>query len=266
METNTTAVAQTIDFIPTQNKQTRVCLMDSKGNALFNRLVPTDRLTSFGMLKAYLQDNDNRPLSFWENLEAKNVTPGTAPTNLMQDRDELKTGQLDGEEALVIYTKQKDKRINSGSLRDDIVAKMKELKLEAKVKEKCGKNWTQVSNDKIQEIINEYSNKTEVKTEEKTVIDLSEKEEKKEDTTKTIINETVDNSKVVEATKQVLEDMAIVVKNVNNIFNSSAVKNLYDIINSFAVLREIASKYDNQPTQKKEVNLSQKLADLNPFK
>ena len=82
METNTTAVAQTIDFIPTQNKQTRVCLMDSKGNALFNRLVPTDMLTSFGMLKAYLQDNDNRPLSFWENLEAKNVTPGTAPTKV----------------------------------------------------------------------------------------------------------------------------------------------------------------------------------------
>lgn len=255
METNTTAVAQTIDFIPTQNKQTRVCLMDSKGNALFNRLVPTDMLTSFGMLKAYLQDNDNRPLSFWENLEAKNVTPGTAPTNLMQDRDELKTGQLDGEEALVIYTKQKDKRINSGSLRDDIVAKMKELKLEAKVKEECGKNWTQVSNDKIQEVINKY-NQT-VKTEpEKTVIDLSEKEgEKKEDTTKTIINETVDNSKVVEATKQVLEDMATVVKNVN------AINQAFDI------LKKIASKYDNtQPTQKKEVNLSQKLADLNPFK
>lgn len=255
METNTTAVAQTIDFIPTQNKQTRVCLMDSKGNALFNRLVPTDMLTSFGMLKAYLQDNDNRPLSFWENLEAKNVTPGTAPTNLMQDRDELKTGQLDGEEALVIYTKQKDKRINSGSLRDDIVAKMKELKLEAKVKEECGKNWTQVSNDKIQEVINKY-NQT-VKTEpEKTVIDLSKKEgEKKEDTTKTIINETVDNSKVVEATKQVLEDMATVVKNVN------AINQAFDI------LKKIASKYDNtQPTQKKEVNLSQKLADLNPFK
>lgn len=255
METNTTAVAQTIDFIPTQNKQTRVCLMDSKGNALFNRLVPTDMLTSFGMLKAYLQDNDNRPLSFWENLEAKNVTPGTAPTNLIADRDELKTGQLDGEEALVIYTKQKDKRINSGSLRDDIVAKMKELKLEAKVKEECGKNWTQVSNDKIQEIINEYSNKTEVKTEEKTVIDLSEKEEKKEDTTKTIINETVDNSKVVEATKQIIEDMATVVQNVN------AINKAFDI------LKKIASKYDNtQPTQKKEANLSQKLADLNPFK
>lgn len=45
METNT-AVAQTIDFIPTQNKQTRVCLMDCKGNALFNRLVPTDMLIS----------------------------------------------------------------------------------------------------------------------------------------------------------------------------------------------------------------------------
>jgi hypothetical protein len=258
METNT-AVAQTIDFIPTQNKQTRVCLMDSKGNALFNRLVPTDMLTSFGMLKAYLQDNDNRPLSFWENLEAKNVTPGTAPTNLIADRDELKTGTLDGEEALVIYTKQKDKRINSGSLRDDIVAKMKELKLEAKVKEECGKNWTQVSNDKIQEVINKYGNqtevKTEVKTEEKTVIDLSEKEEKKEDTTKTIINETVENSKVVEATKQVIEDMATVVKNVN------AINQAFDI------LRKIALKYDNtQPTQKKEVNLSQKLADLNPFK
>jgi len=255
METNTTAVAQTIDFIPTQNKQTRVCLMDSKGNALFNRLVPTDMLTSFGMLKAYLQDNDNRPLSFWENLEAKNVTPGTAPTNLIQDRDELKTGQLDGEEALVIYTKQKDKRINSGSLRDDIVAKMKELKLEAKVKEECGKNWTQVSNDKIQEVINKY-NQT-VKTEpEKTVIDLSEKEgEKKEYTTKTIINETVDNSKVVEATKQVREDMATVVQNINAINNA------------FGILNKIASKYDNiQPTQKKEVNLSQKLADLNPFK
>lgn len=253
METNTTAVAQTIDFIPTQNKQTRVCLMDSKGNALFNRLVPTDMLTSFGMLKAYLQDNDNRPLSFWENLEAKNVTPGTAPTNLIADRDELKTGQLDGEEALVIYTKQKDKRINSGSLRDDIVAKMKQLKLEAKVKEKCGKNWTQVSNDKIQEIINEYSNQTEVKTEEKTVI--SEKEEKKEDTTKTIINETVDNSKVVDTTKQIIEDMATVVQNVN------AINKAFDI------LKKIASKYDNtQPTQKKEVNLSQKLADLNPFK
>ena len=252
METNTTAVAQTIDFIPTQNKQTRVCLMDYKGNALFNRLVPTDMLTSFGMLKAYLQDNDNRPLSFWENLEAKNVTPGTAPTNLMQDRDELKTGTLDGEEALVIYTKQKDKRINSGSLRDDIVAKMKELKLESKVKEECGKNWTQVSNDKIQEIINKYQT---VKTEEKTVIDLSEKEEKKENTTKTIINETVDNSKVVEATKQVIEDMATVVQNVN------AINKAFDI------LKKIASKYDNtQPTQKKEVNFSQKLADLNPFK
>lgn len=254
METNTTAVAQTIDFIPTQNKQTRVCLMDSKGNALFNRLVPTDMLTSFGMLKAYLQDNDNRPLSFWENLEAKNVTPGTAPTNLMQDKDELKTGQLDGEEALVIYTKQKDKRINSGSLRDDIVSKMKELKLESKVKEKCGKNWTQVSNDKIQEVINKYGNQTEETEPNKTIIDLSEKEEKKEDTTKTIINETVDNSKVVEATKQVLEDMATVVQNVN------AINKAFDI------LKKIASKYDNQPTQKKEVNLSQKLADLNPFK
>lgn len=256
METNTTAVAQTIDFIPTQNKQTRVCLMDSKGNALFNRLVPTDMLTSFGMLKAYLQDNDNRPLSFWENLEAKNVTPGTAPTNLIADRDELKTGQLDGEEALVIYTKQKDKRINSGSLRDDIVAKMKELKLESKVKEECGKNWTQVSNDKIQEVINKYGNQTEKTEPNKAVIDLSEKEEeKKEDTTKTIINETVDNSKVVEATKQVLEDMATVVQNVN------AINKAFDI------LKKIASKYDNaQHTQKKEANLSQKLADLNPFK
>lgn len=254
METNTTAVAQTIDFIPTQNKQTRVCLMDSKGNALFNRLVPTDMLTSFGMLKAYLQDNDNRPLSFWENLEAKNVTPGTAPTNLIADKDELKTGTLDGEEALVIYTKQKDKRINSGSLRDDVVSKMKELKLEEKVKEECGKNWTQVKTDTLQEVINKY-NQT-VKTEpEKTVIDLSEKEEKKEDTTKTIINETVDNSKVVEATKQVLEDMATVVQNVN------AINKAFDI------LKKIASKYDNtQPTQKKEANLSQKLADLNPFK
>lgn len=251
METNT-AVAQTIDFIPTQNKQTRVCLMDSKGNALFNRLVPTDMLTSFGMLKAYLQDNDNRPLSFWENLEAKNVTPGTTPTNLMQDRDELKTGQLDGEEALVIYTKQKDKRINSGSLRDDIVAKMKELKLESKVKEECGKNWTQVSNDKIQEVINKYGNQTEKTESNKTVINLSEKEEeKKEDTTKTIINETVDNK----ATKQALEDMATVVKNVNAINTA------------FTVLKEIASKYDNtKPAQKKEVSLSKKLADLNPFK
>lgn len=247
METNT-AVAQTIDFIPTQNKQTRVCLMDSKGNALFNRFVPTDALASFGTLKAYLQDNDNRPLSFWENLEAKNVTPGTTPTSLMQDRDELKTGNLDGEEALVIYTKQKDKRINSGSLRDDIVAKMKELKLESKVKEECGKNWTQVSSVKLQEIVDKYG-KTESKS-DKTVIDL--KEEKKEDTTKTVINETVDNNKVVE--KQVLEDMATVVKNVNAINVA---------INA---LKEIVSKYDNTQHQKKEVNLSQKLADLNPFK
>lgn len=255
METNT-AVAQTIDFIPTQNQQTRVCLMDSKGNALFNRLVPTDMLSSFGMLKAYLQDNDNRPLSFWENLEAKNVTPGTPPTSLVQDRDELKTGQLDGEDAIVIYTKQKDKRINSGSLRDDIVAKMKQLKLEAKVKEECGKNWTQVSNDKLQEVINKYGNQTNAESESnKTVIDLSEKEEvKEEDTTKNNTNETVDNSKVVEATKQVLEDMATVVRNVN------AINTAFDI------LKKIASKYDNQPTQKKETNLSKKLADLNPFK
>lgn len=142
----------TVDFVPSV-PTIRVCILDSFANLLFDRQVEKENLTSFGQLKKYLQDNDDRPLSWWEKNESKILAGENVYSNLDRDADEIKPTVFDGEDVIIIYTKQKSKKIESGVTRSELIKAMRENHLEDKIKSTYGRNWTTVSTNDIAKIV-----------------------------------------------------------------------------------------------------------------
>lgn len=133
-------------------------LLDFNANPLFDDDL-AEEVSTFGELKLYLNrlaTDDKKSLSWWENLEVLD----SAHNKYEKGDDALVFDEYDGiEDCLVLYTKQKAKKQESGiSERSQILAKIKELGLGETVKQKYGKNQTQVASNLLLKLIAEVEN------------------------------------------------------------------------------------------------------------
>lgn len=130
-------------------------LLDSNTNPLLDIDIP-EEVNTFGDLKLHLNrlnDEDRKPLNWWDNLEVFDSNHNSYE----RGDNNLEFEEYDGiEKCLVLYTKQKAKKQESGaSERSQILAKIKELNLGETVKQKYGKNQTQVASNLLLELIKE---------------------------------------------------------------------------------------------------------------
>lgn len=130
-------------------------LLDSNANPLFDDDL-AEEVSTFGELKLYLNrlaTDDKKTLAWWDNLEVLD----SAHNKYEKGDDALVFDEYDGiENCIVLYTKQKAKKQESGaSERSQILAKIKELGLGETVKQKYGKNQTQVASNLLLELIEE---------------------------------------------------------------------------------------------------------------
>ena len=131
-------------------------LLDSNTSPLLDIDLP-DEVGTFGDLKLFLnrlEGDDRKALSWWENLEVfdanHNPYERGDSTLAFEPYDDI-------ERCLVLYTKQKAKKQESGANteRSQILAKIKELGLGETVKQKYGKNQTQVTSSLLLALIKE---------------------------------------------------------------------------------------------------------------
>lgn len=148
-------------------------LLDSNTSPLLDIDLPEEVVT-FGDLKLFLnrlEDEDRKALSWWDNLEVfdANHYPYERGDSALafEPYDDI-------EKCLVLYTKQKAKKQESGANteRSRILNKIKELNLGKVVKEKFGKNQTQVASPLLlalikeaeEEVVTENTQQTKVET------------------------------------------------------------------------------------------------------
>lgn len=131
-------------------------LLDSNTNPLLDIDIP-EEVNTFGDLKLHLNrlnDEDRKPLNWWNNLEVFDANHNSYE----RGDNNLEFEEYDGiEKCLVLYTKQKAKRQESGANteRSQILNKIKELNLGKVVKERFGKNQTQVASPLLVALIKE---------------------------------------------------------------------------------------------------------------
>lgn len=130
-------------------------LLDSNANPLFDDDL-AEEVSTFGELKLYLNrldTDDKKSLSWWDKLEVLD----SQHNKYEKGDDALVFDEYDGiENCIVLYTKQKAKKQESGaSERSQILAKIKELGLGETVKQKYGKNQTQVASNLLLQLIEE---------------------------------------------------------------------------------------------------------------
>lgn len=131
-------------------------LLDFNANPLFDDDL-AEEVSTFGELKLYLNrlsTDDKKSLSWWENLEVLD----SAHNKYEKGDDALIFDEYDGiENCLVLYTKPKAKKQESGANteRSRILNRIKELNLGKIVKEKYGKNQTQVASPLLLALIKE---------------------------------------------------------------------------------------------------------------
>ena len=130
-------------------------LLDSNTNPLLDIDIP-EEVNTFGDLKLFLNrldDDDRKALSWWDNLEVFDANHNS----YSRGDNTLAFEEYDGiENCIVLYTKQKAKKQESGaSERSQILAKIKELGLGETVKQKYGKNQTQVASSLLLALIAE---------------------------------------------------------------------------------------------------------------
>lgn len=131
-------------------------LLDSNTNPLLDIDIP-EEVNTLGDLKLHLNrldDDDRKSLNWWDNLEVFDANHNSYE----KGDDELSFEEYDGiEKCLVLYTKQKAKKQESGANteRSQILAKIKELGLGDTVKQKYGKNQTQVASSLLLALIKE---------------------------------------------------------------------------------------------------------------
>jgi len=131
-------------------------LLDSNTNPLLDIDIP-EEVNTFGDLKLYLNrlnDDDRKSLNWWDNLEVFDANHNSYE----RGDNSLVFEEYDGiEKCLVLYTKQKAKKQESGANteRSRILTRIKELNLGKVVKEKFGKNQTQVASSLLVALIKE---------------------------------------------------------------------------------------------------------------
>lgn len=131
-------------------------LLDSNANPLFDDDL-AEEVSTFGELKLYLNrltTDDKKSLSWWDKLEVLD----SAHNKYEKGDDALVFDEYDGiENCIVLYTKQKAKKQESGANteRSRILNRIKELHLGNVVKQKYGKNQTQVASPLLLALIKE---------------------------------------------------------------------------------------------------------------
>ena len=149
-------------------------LLDFNANPLFDDDL-AEEVSTFGELKLYLNrlsTDDKKSLSWWENLEVLD----SAHNKYEKGDDALVFDEYDGiEDCIVLYTKPKAKKQESGiSERSQILAKIKELGLGETVKQKYGKNQTQVASNLLLKLIAEVENGVVTADNSKTTVETVE--------------------------------------------------------------------------------------------
>jgi hypothetical protein len=150
-------------------------LLDFNANPLFDDDL-AEEVSTFGELKLYLNrlsTDDKKSLSWWENLEVLD----SAHNKYEKGDDTLIFDEYDGiENCLVLYTKPKAKKQESGANteRSRILNRIKELNLGKVVKEKYGKNQTQVASPLLLALIAEVENGVVTADNSKTMVETVE--------------------------------------------------------------------------------------------
>lgn len=150
-------------------------LLDFNANPLFDDDL-AEEVSTFGELKLYLNrlsTDDKKSLSWWENLEVLD----SSHNKYEKGDDTLIFDEYDGiENCLVLYTKPKAKKQESGANteRSRILNKIKELNLGKVVKEKYGKNQTQVASPLLLALIAEVENGVVTADNSKTTVETVE--------------------------------------------------------------------------------------------